>query len=475
MDRPASLWLRDALAEDRDVAPPLAGDARADVAIVGGGYAGLWTAIRLKEHDPSLDVALVERELCGSGASGRNGGFVLSWWAKLLSLVKVCGEAEAARLARASAEAVGDLGRFCEEHGIDAHYRADGWLWAASSAAQVGAWAETVEAAFRLGDKPFETWDAERVVARSGSERNLAGVFEATAASVQPARLARGLRRVALERGVRIYERTPMEALEQSSPPRVRTPGGALRADRVVLTMNAWAIRFAEIRRAVVAVTSDMIATPPIPERLEALGLRDRLTVSDGRALLHYYRATKDGRIAFGKGGMTGRLPFGGRVGRTVEGESRLADRVEHWFHHTFPRLADVRAECSWTGPIDRTQTGLPIFGRLGGRPDLVYAVGFSGNGVGPCYLAGRILASLALGRRDEWSECGLVRDAGRDFPPEPIRYVGGQLVRAAVAAKDRAEDEGREAGLVVRTLASFAPAGLSPFKGQKAGLSDGH
>ena len=468
-----SLWLQEALSDGAAPCPPLRGEQRADVCIVGGGYVGLWTALRLRELEPALDIAVLERDVCGGGASGRNGGFVLSWWAKLLSLRKVCGAEEATRLARSSAEAVLDVGRFCQAHGVDAHYLLDGWLWAATSEAQLGAWRETQEAAVKSGDHPFEELGGDEVAARAGSSVHVGGVLERTAASVQPALLARGLRRVALERGIRIFEGSPMLDLERGRPPHVRTPEGRLAADRVVLALNAWAARFAEIRQAIVVVSSDMIATPPLPDRLAELGWSDGLTISDGRTLVNYYRTTRDGRIAFGKGGMTGRLPFGGHVGATVEGASRMVPALEEWLQRTYPALGPLRADASWTGPIDRTQSGIPLFWRLGGREDLVYGVGFSGNGVGPSVLAGRVLASLALGLRDEWSESALVRRPQRDFPPEPIRYLGGQLVRAAVAAKDRAEDAGRTPGLATRWLASLAPAGLSPFKGQKAGLGD--
>jgi len=139
-----SLWLEEALAGAEE-APPLQGGERADVCIVGGGYTGLWTALELKRRQPSLDVVLLEAEVCGAGASGRNGGFVLSWWAKFGSLAKLCGTGEALRLARASARAVAEIGDFCAEHGIDCHYRPDGWMWTATSTAQIGAWRPLVE------------------------------------------------------------------------------------------------------------------------------------------------------------------------------------------------------------------------------------------------------------------------------------------------------------------------------------------
>ena len=206
-----SHWLTEAGLSTEETAPALEGDGRADICIVGGGFCGLWTAIRLKERDPSIDIAIVEKDECGSGASGRNGGFVLSWWAKFGSLCKFCPSDEAVRLARASADAVGEIGRFCADQGIDAHYRGDGWLWAASSEPQVGSWSALVDTLERHQLHPFELWEPETVKRRSGTDRHIAGVYEPTGASVQPALLARGLRRVALSKGVRIYERTPVD------------------------------------------------------------------------------------------------------------------------------------------------------------------------------------------------------------------------------------------------------------------------
>jgi putative aminophosphonate oxidoreductase len=468
-----SHWLGEALTDDTAPPTPLDGDTKADVCIVGGGFTGLWTAIRLKELEPSLDVVVIEKDLCGSGASGRNGGFVLSWWAKFQTLEKICGGEEAVRLAKVSADAVQAVGAFCDAEGIDAHYKYDGWLWAATSESQRDSWEGTLDSIGKYQIRPFEHWEDGEVASRSGSPTHLAGVFEPTAASVQPALLARGLRRVALERGVRLHENTPLERLQRDGAPKVVTPRGTVSAKKVVLAMNAWGIRFAEIRKAIIVVTSDIVATAPAPDRLAAIGWDNGMTISDSRMLVHYYRTTKDGRVVFGKGGMNGLLPFGGNVGPAFDGPSRIRDDVAEWFRWTYPALKDVPVETSWTGPIDRSKSGLPFFGPIDERGDVLTGVGYSGNGVGPCHTGGRILASLALDRRDEWSECGLVRPLTRDFPREPIRYIGGQLVRRAVARKDSAADRGETTGPLTEYLASFAPAGLSPFKGQKAGLSD--
>ncbi len=464
--QPRSFWLDEALqSEHAEPAPALDTDVQADVCIVGGGYTGLWTALQLKAAEPSLDVVLLERDLCGSGASGRNGGFLVSWWAKFLTLRSICGNAEALRLAHACETGIEDIIAFCKDNAIDAKIRQDGWLWAATSKAQLGSWSETLDALALNDVSPFVEWSPDEVAARSGSPAHLAGVFDRKAAQVQPALLARGLRRVVIERGVRIYENTPLTALSLKNPAIVRTPKASVRAERVVLAMNAWSVRWAEIRKAVAVVSGDIIMTPPIPEALERMGWTDGLGVSDGRALVHYYRTTLDGRIAFGKGGMSGRFCFGGHVGDQVEGESELSADLLNWLLKIYPSLSKMNAPTSWRGPVDRTQSGLPVFWHLGGYENVFFGVGFSGNGVGPTHLAGKILAALTLERHDEWSSCPLVRAPERDFPPEPFRYLGSNLVRTALEEKDRADDEEREPSLRSRLLAKLAPAGVSPFK----------
>ena len=461
-----SLWLKEAHAAERpERRPPLDAPVEADVCIVGGGFTGLWSAIELKQRRPSTRVVLVERGFCGDGASGRNAGFVLSLWAKFGSLQKICGTQEALRLARESAEAVERVGRFCAAQGIEADYRGDGWLWAATSRAQIGAWAETIQAIERHGDKPFRNLDAAEVASASGSRRLLAGVLEARAATIQPARLALGLRRVALELGVRIFEDSPMTALQRGERPSVLTARGRVRADRVILALNAWGVALPEIRKALAVVSSDMLVTAPVSEWLERTGCGNGLGVSDSRMLVHYHRTTPDGRMLFGKGGGSGALAFGARVGSAFDGPSPIAATVRRLFDQTYPELASTPTEQSWTGPVARSWDGLPLFGRFADCPQVLYGIGYSGNGVGPSLLGARILCSLALDSDDEWANAGLVRPLRRSFPPEPFRYVGGKLVRHAIARCERAEDADREPGALVRRIAALAPAGLSPTR----------
>jgi putative aminophosphonate oxidoreductase len=455
-----SLWLDEALAGEDD-APPLEGDVRADVCIVGGGFTGLWTALRLKERQPSLDVVLVEAGVCGGGASGRSGGFVLSWWAKFRALESLCGSEEALRLARASAAAVAEIGAFCTENGIDAEFRQEGWLWTATSPAQVGAWDGTVMRLEELDARPFVSLEPKEVTRRAASPMQLAGVFEPSAATVHPARLARGLRRVCLERQIRVFEHSPVRRLDRTTPPRVRCEMGSVRAERVVLALNAWSAHIPELRRALVVIPSDVIATRPIPERLSELDWSAGC-ISDARMMVNYWRTKLDGRIVFGKGG--GGISYGAHIGREYNGASPRARWVLDSFHRLYPSLRDVPAERSWLGPIDRTKDGLRFFGALTGNESIFVGAGYSGNGVGPSFLGGSILASLALGTDDEWVASGLVREPG-ELPPEPLRYLGGKVVRSAVARKERAEDAGRRPRRIDVLVANLAPAALVPLK----------
>ncbi len=454
-----SFWLEQTLAAPFCAAPPLRGAHRAQVAIVGGGYVGLWTAIQIKQQRPGCDVVVLERDICGGGASGRNGGFVLSWWAKLKTLIALCGEREGLRLAHASAAAIGELGRFCAEHRIDAGLVQRGWLWTATTRAQEGAWEGTVAAAERLGIDTFVRLPPAEVAARAGSPVHRAGVLEVTGATVQPAALALGLRRVALELGVRVHEGSTVVAIERDPPPVVRTGEGSLRADRVVIAMNAWAARLRELRRAIFVVSSDLVATAPVPQRLHQIGWTGGECITDSQQMVDYYRTTDDGRIVFGKGGWG--IARGGRIGARFDRDPRRARAVEADFRRVYPMLGDVPIAADWCGPIDRSTTGIPLFGRLGGRDHLLYGVGWSGNGVGPSLLGGRILASLALGRNDEWSRCGLVDQRARLFPPAPACFVGAHLVRAAVRRKENAEAHGRAPHPLAVALARLAPAGL--------------
>ncbi|MBP9904478.1 MAG: FAD-dependent oxidoreductase [Rhodoferax sp.] len=451
-------WLEQALFTDGGLAPTFQGELTADVCIVGGGYTGLWTAILTKQQNPALDIAILEADLCGAGASGRNGGCLLTWSAKFLTLRRLFGEAEAIRLVKASEAAVQHIDDFCQAHGIDAELRHDGTLYTATNNAQVGTLDPVISALLACGIESYFPLPPSEVALRSGSAKNLAGVFSPHAATVQPAKLVRGLRRVALQMGIRIFERSPMLALTPGQPVMVQTPGGSLTAEKLVLATNAWmASMFSQFERSIAIVSSDMVITEKCPELLLASGLTDGVSVLDSRTFVYYYRSTPDGRLMLGKGGNT--FAFGGRISPVYDQRSAYEVSLTQATRAFFPSLEQVPMTASWTGPSDRSVTGFPFFGRLNAAPHIFYGFGYSGSGVGPCYMGGQILSSLLLEQDNAWTRSPLTHGPLGQFPPEPIRYLGSNLVRNAIRRKERAEDDGRTPWLIDKLLSQFANA----------------
>ncbi|HTR26046.1 MAG TPA: FAD-binding oxidoreductase [Terriglobales bacterium] len=453
-----SFWLEQC-ADDAPDQPQLRGSTRADTAILGGGYVGLWTALRIKEMQPSCDVVVLEQDICGGGASGRNGGFVLSWWPKLSSLAKLFGPEGAVRIGRSSESAIGEIGAFCAQYNIDADFRRGGWLWTATSNAQIGAWEGVLRICEKMSVEPFRRLDPAEVGRRSGSPAHRAGVFEASASIVQPAALVRGMCRIALEKGVRIYEATRALSFTRKSPITIRTEHGSLVADKLVIATNGWAASIRELNRSIAVISSDIVVTAPIPERLEQIGWHRDLSITDIQTMVDYYRISRDGRIAFGKGGWT--IAYGGNIGANFDRHPRRAAEVTADLRRYYPMLGDVPVTHDWSGPIDRTPDSLPLLGYLNAEKTIAYGIGWSGNGVGPSVIGGKILASLALGQNDEWSNHPLVGRPLGNFPIAPIRYVGAHIVRTAVATKERAEIRDRKPPWWSVQLAKLAPAGL--------------
>ena len=252
-------------------APVLRGDIEADFCIVGGGYTGLWTARRLLSDAPGASVVVVERDICGSGASGRNGGFVIPWWTKLSDLSRLCGDGEAVRLCRASEDAITEVGAFCANEAPDAAFHRGGWLWTATSRAQMGAWTNVLQECERVGATPFTEVTGDEILRRVGFAGQLAGVLCESAATVHPGHLVRGLRTAVVLGGASVFEHSPVTSIDDDKG-LVKTPSGSVRAGVIILGMGAWAAKIRELRRAVVPLGSNMIATEPVGEWLSEKG-----------------------------------------------------------------------------------------------------------------------------------------------------------------------------------------------------------
>jgi len=447
-------WLREALAAESAPlpAPPLTGELAVDVAIIGGGYTGMWTAWFLTEMAPQLRIAILEADICGGGPSGRNGGFLHGWWENLPYLVRRCGPEAGLQLARAADEVVGGIGTWCDQHGVDAWYTPRGYLRVNAFPATPHDWDGLPDELARLGAPGqllhVEPPEVQRICA---SPPFRAGLMMPSAATVQPARLARGLRRVLLERGVRIHEATEVRRLDPGSPVRLATNGGRVTAYQAVLAANAWASGWPGFRTRVLAWGSYMVITEPIPDRLAEIGWTGGEALADSRFTISYFRTTRDGRIAFGAG--VGAAGFDGRIGLVFTSDRGAVARVMANFRHLLPMLADVRIDDAWGGPIDITADRFPEIGsRHGGR--VHYAHGFAGNGVGPARLAGRTLAALVAGVQDPLAAHALVGRRQRFLPPEPFRYLGARAIREALIRQDDALDAGQQPGSLVKLVA---------------------
>jgi glycine/D-amino acid oxidase-like deaminating enzyme len=467
VDAGSVFWLEQAIAAEAGAAcPPLAGSESADFCIVGGGYTGLWAALELREQAPHASIAVLDAGACGFGASGRNGGWMTSWVDELDGLIERFGPQQALWLADESSATIARIERFTRENGIDCHFRQEGGLWIASAPPQLEIVRAAVEAAKEHGRGHLvEELSADEIAARTGTRVALGGVLVKDSAAVQPALLARGLRRVALERGIRIFEASPMIRLERTRPATVITPAGRLSADQVVLATNAWSGQVRELRRTVALVGSQIVLTEPIPaERLRGATWANGVLLGDARLFVHYAQVTAGGRIAFGRGG--GALGPASRVVAKHFYDPANAASVAADFRRWFPQLHDVRITHAWGGAVDRAPGHLPFVGALGDHENVHYGLGYSGNGVGPSALIGRILARRALRTNDEYTKCGLVSGPPGYLPPEPLRFAGGALVRTVVRRAEEREEAGRRlgpAGRLAKRLVTFSLPPLRP------------
>jgi len=449
-------WIKEAGAPA--VLPSLDRELRADVAIVGGGFTGMWTAWHLSRSEPGIEIALLESDLIGHGPSGRNGGFVDSMWVSFARLADRYGVPAALEIARASEESVDQIGEFCEEQGVDAWYRKAGYLNVSTSPAQDGEWEENANAMAAAGvTDDFEILAADDLSEICRSARFRGGIKYKAAATIQPARLGFGIRGALIKAGVHLFENSPVIAVEDGpSGVIATTPNGRVLADKLVLASGpSLAGRGSPVRHNVTIASSHMVITEPVPDVIEEIGWTGGEAISDCRALLNYFRTTPDGRIAFGWGG--GRIAAGGRRRGHAEVDAGVAVQVAAGLREYFPQLADRELEYAWGGPIDASASHLPhVVALPSGRA--FAAFGYTGNGVGPTQMIGRILASCVLGREDRYSSLAMVEPASAltKVPPEPFRWLGGTVIREAIGRKEEAEGKGEKADPISSAIAEI-------------------
>jgi glycine/D-amino acid oxidase-like deaminating enzyme len=452
--------------------PALVGDVSADVLVVGGGYTGMWAAWHVKQLEPGASVVLLESEICGYGPSGRNGGFCNVMWFSLPNMRQRWGDAGGLAVARASREAIAGIESFCRDQEVDAWFRRGGYLQVSTAPAHDGIWDEASAACRELGEgDAVQPLSPQGVAERCASPAFRAGAFYPDAATLQPARLALGLRAHLREAGVHIYEHSPVRRLAadcsfvpsiggKSLQHRTRggvtghTDGGAVCAGAAILSIGGAAkAPGAPLRNALTVTSSHVVLTEPIPDLLEEIGWTGGECITDSRALIDYFRTTPDGRIAFGWGG--GRIAMGARLGGRAELDGDVVAAATARLREYFPGLAGRHWTHAWGGPVDASPTHLPVVAPLPGARAFV-AAGYTGNGVGPSHTVGRTLASLALDRRDEPSRLPFVDPAPRHVPPEPFHWLGGETIRRALVSKENAELSGRRPNPVSSLVAQL-------------------
>ena len=447
-------WIEEAGLEGSPSRPALAADVTADVVVVGGGYTGLWTAWWLKRQDPGVRVVLLEADRCGFGPSGRNGGFVNSMSFSLPTLRRRFGDRAALAMVHAGDASVQAIEDFCDEEDVDAWFVRGGYLQASTSSHFDGAWDEVAAACAELGEEGrVEVLDREAVRARCASPIFRGGAYYPTGATVHPARLAAGLRDRVAAAGVEVHEHTRVDSLrDRDGDVVVETPGGRVRAGAAILGAGGSLLRFRPLRRALTVTSSHMVITEPVPELLEEIGWTGGECITDSRHMVHYFRTTRDSRIAFGWGG--GRIVRGANVHGRAEVDPDVAAAVEAHLRRFFPQLDGRPLAHAWGGPIDVSPTHLPIVRAVGDRSFAGF--GYTGHGVGPSQRVGHALASLALDRRDEFTALPIVDPPSVRVPPEPFRYAGGALIRRAIISKEAAEEQDRAPGAIARVLSGI-------------------
>lgn len=407
-----------------------------DVAIVGAGYTGLWTAWYLLQTDPTLQVAVVEREHVGFGASGRNGGWCSSILPMSLdSIAARHGASAAHRMQAAMHSTVDEIGRFCARHAPDGVFHKGGTIDVARNTPQVDRLRIDLDEYRRhgFGDHDYRWVDASEtasIIALTGAR---GAVFTPHCATVHPLRLVHALARAVAAAGAHVIEGVAVDAI---APGCIQTSAGPIRARVVVRATEGYTRQLPGEARSVLPIYSLMVATEPLPDRVwDEVGLRDRSTFTDGRHLLVYGQRTVDGRLAFGGRGAP--YHFGSAIAPRYDVDATVRDRLVEELDRLLPAVAGFDVTNHWGGVLGATRdwTCSVTYDRASG---LAAAGGYVGDGVGTSNLAGRTLAALVCGSGDdELTRLPWVGHRSRPWEPEPLRWLGVNLARTAARRAD--------------------------------------
>jgi glycine/D-amino acid oxidase-like deaminating enzyme len=430
----------------RTAEPPLAGMQRADIAIIGAGFTGLWTSLFLSELDPSIQIAVVEANIAGYGGSGRNAGILGETVDHSHALaIAHFGRDEAQKLAHIGKQNVEEMAAFVAAHNIDCELELTGRLMVALTAAQREEAQRSVEIATALGVENWRFLDQNQTRAEINSPLYRGAAYAPSGGILNPVKLVKGLKRLAIARGVRFYEYSPVQSFSGTS---VSTNGGTLACERVILATDAYTHHlFPRLLRYFIPLYDYILVSEPLTQtQKEEIGWRNRQGVMDGRTFFNYYRLTADDRILWGTSEAMYYPP--NRVQESCDHSERHYRELEESFRRHFPQLRDLQFPYAWGGPIASTTRLTPFFGAAD-KDRIFYALGYTGHGIGSTRLAGKILAHMATGRPSELLELAMVRRKPFPYPPEPIRSLAVAKVTSAL----RKTDAGRSPGLLLKIL----------------------
>ena len=436
--RSLSLWM-DNCGDDLTPRPPLRGHLDVDVAIVGAGYTGLWTALYLARAEPSLRIALLEREIAGFGASGRNGGWCSALFAAPhKKIARRYGRDAAIGMQREMFATVDEVGRVAEAEGIDAHFHKGGTLTLVTSPTQRQRVLSELEDERRwgFGEEDFRWLERDELASRIRVPNAEAALYTPHCARLHPARLVRGLARRVEELGVTIYERTPVTDIGTRT---ITTEQGSVRAHVVVRATEGYTPQLPGMDRDLLPLYSLMIATEPLgPEVWERIGWENHETLHDGRHLLIYAQRTADDRIAIGGRGAP--YHFGSRISDLNDRDPKVFRSLEAVIGQLFPAAAGAPSTHEWGGCLGVPRDWFSSVG-IHRSSGLAWAGGYVGDGVATSNLAGRTLRDLILERDSALTALPWVNHHSKKWEPEPFRWIGVNLGLKAMAHADRVEE----------------------------------
>lgn len=414
--------------------PPLEGALNVDVAIIGAGFTGLATAYNLRKDAPGLAVAVLESEVVGFGASGRNGGFSMTLFGLEPAVTKLLfGHQRTIEAHRYMERAVDCVDTLINEHSMQSDYEYTGFLRAATTTGYVKRIQHDLELLTSMGITGIEWLDQETIQAEVNSPRFLGGWWEPRCGLLNPAKQARELKRVAQAYGAHIYEETPVTEIERRKQFELHTPEGTVIAEKIVFATNAYSHLFPLLRTKQVPAFTHMVVTEPLTrEQLEPIGWKNRQGIEDARNLVHYFRLTADNRLAMGGSDVS--IAFGNDMDKDMN-ERVFAD-LERDVVWLFPNLKGVRFTHQWGGPVSVPIDLAPAIGQIGDAR-AVYSLGCVGHGVSMSHLNGRTLADLVLERQTDLTDTWFVNRRMIPWPPEPLRLVVSHAIRGYMRVED--------------------------------------